>query len=278
MIPFYKMSGSGNDFILIDNRDGSLPVRDVPAFVRAVCTPRVSLGADGVILIEPSSRADFRWRFYNADGSEAEMCGNGGRCAARFAVIRGIAGEALSFETKAGLIDAEVRGSVVKLRLTDPHGLALDETVVLGGERLEVSRVNTGVPHAVCFAQDLDGLDVFSLGRGLRRHPHYAPAGTNANFVRVEGPRTLRVRTYERGVEAETLACGTGATASALTAAAKGLVSSPVDVTVQSGEILRIYFEKTPEGFRRVYLEGKTRVVCEGRLWEEAYGEASATS
>src|SRR4030043_151980 len=118
MIEFYKMSGSGNDFILIDNRDGSLDVGDVVAFVKKVCERKVSVGADGLILVERSNKVDFRWRFFNADGSEVEMCGNGGRCAARFAFLKGIAGEKVSFETVPGIIDAEGRGDVVKLRLT----------------------------------------------------------------------------------------------------------------------------------------------------------------
>src|SRR4030042_2010859 len=128
------MSGSGNSFILIDNRDGSLDVGDVVAFVKKVCEGKVSGGADGLILVERSNKVDFRWRFFNADGSEVEMCGNGGRCAARFAFLKGIAGERVSFETVAGIIDAEVRGNVVKLRLTDPHHLIMDDQIRLKNE------------------------------------------------------------------------------------------------------------------------------------------------
>jgi diaminopimelate epimerase len=271
MIEFYKMSGSGNDFILIDNRDGSLSVGDIAAFVKSICKRKVSVGADGLTVIEPSNKVDFRWRFFNADGSEVEMCGNGGRCAARFALLRGIAGEKMSFETLAGIIDAEVRGDVVKLRLTDPRDLVMDDRIQVGKQILFVHSINTGVPHVVHFVRDLEGFDVFSTGRAIRRHEHYQPAGTNADFAAVVDDHTLRVRTYERGVEEETLACGTGSVASALIAARKGFVESPVDVRVQSGETLRIHFEQTEGGFTKVYLEGKTTVIYQGKLWDEAW-------
>lgn len=271
MIDFIKMSGSGNDFILIDNRSRSLPVGNVIAFVRRVCEPKKSIGADGLILIEHSDRADFRWRFFNADGSEVDMCGNGGRCAARFAFLKGITGPTLSFETGAGIIDAEVKGDTVKLRLTDPHSLRLDEAIGVDGGNLEVSSINTGVPHVVHFTDHLDAFDVFHTGRRIRHHEHYQPAGTNANFVTVSGRHALRIRTYERGVENETLACGTGSVAAALISSAKGWTDSPVAVSVKSGEGLTIYFGRNEKGFEKVYLEGRAAVVYEGRLWEEAY-------
>ena len=273
MIEFYKMSGSGNDFILIDNRDGSLAVGDVVEFVKSVCERKISVGADGLFLIEKSDRVDFRWRFYNADGSEAAMCGNGARCAARFAYLSGIAGERMSFETGAGIIDAEVRGEIVKVRLTEPFALVMDDEIRIENTTLSVHSINTGVPHVVHFVRDPDDFDVFNTGRAIRRHEHYQPAGTNANFAAVLDNHTLRVRTYERGVEDETLACGTGSVASALIAARKGLVESPVDVRVQSGETLRIHFERTEEGFTKVYLEGNAKVVYQGMLWDEAWAK-----
>ena len=271
MIEFFKMSGSGNDFILIDNRDHSLDVGDVPAFVKAVCERKISVGADGLIIIENSGCADFRWRFFNADGSEVEMCGNGGRCAARFAVIKGIAKENLAFETKAGIIDAEVHGDVVKLRLTDPNHMRVNFSIPIEEKPYDVSFINTGVPHVIHFTEDLDVFDVFGVGRKIRYHREFQPAGTNANFVKAIDRHTIRVRTYERGVEDETLACGTGAVASALIASARGLVESPVDVRVQSGETLKIYFSATGNGFKDIYLEGNAKVVYEGRIWKEAY-------
>ena len=150
-IPFMKMSGSGNDFILVDHRKPLLSVDEMKEFARKVCRRRISVGADGLVLIERSEKADFKWRFFNADGSEAEMCGNGGRCAARFAYAKGITGSTLNFETLAGILSARVDGKRVKLEMTRPQGLKLDETVLVEGEKLSLSSLNTGVPHAVLF-------------------------------------------------------------------------------------------------------------------------------
>jgi diaminopimelate epimerase len=271
MIEFFKMSGSGNDFILIDNRDKTLSVGSLPDFVRTVCERKVSVGADGLIIIENSGVVDFRWRFFNADGSEAAMCGNGGRCAARFAFVKGITGENLSFETQAGIIDAEVKGDIVKLKLPNPHSLRVDLSIPVDGRPFEISHINTGVPHAVHFVNDLHQFDVFRVGRIIRYHEHFQPEGTNANFIEIIDRQTVMARTYERGVEDETLACGTGAVASALVSSWKGLIESPVNVRVKSGETLRIYFQKTDHGFEDIYLEGKTKLVYEGRIWDEAY-------
>ncbi len=271
MLDFFKMSGSGNDFILIDNRDGALAVGNITEFVRTVCERKVSVGADGLIIIESSQRADFRWRFFNADGSEVDMCGNGARCAARFAYIRGIAKKEMSFETAAGIIDAVVKGETVKVRLTEPHGLKTNIPIMIDGKPIGVNFVNTGVPHVVLFVDGLDRYDVFNVGRKIRYHEEFQPEGTNANFMEVIDRHAIRVRTYERGVEDETLACGTGAVASALISSWQGLVESPVDVKVKSGETLKIYFRKTDHGFEDIYLEGKANVVYEGRIWEEAY-------
>lgn len=271
MIEFYKMSGSGNDFILIDNRADELAVPNLIDFVETLCARKGSVGADGLILIEKSDRADFRWRFFNADGSEVEMCGNGGRCAARFAFLKNIAPARMSFETVAGIIDATVSGETVKLRLTDPRNLIATDELKTESGPLAVSSINTGVPHVVHFVDDLEGFDVFGTGRLIRYHEHYQPAGTNANFTRVIDGHTLQVRTYERGVEDETLACGTGSVATALIAACKGLVSSPVEVIVRSGERLKIYFEETEQGYANVYLEGGAKIIYQASLWEEAY-------
>ncbi|MDI6726693.1 MAG: diaminopimelate epimerase [Smithellaceae bacterium] len=271
MIDFYKMSGSGNDFIVIDHRDRRLDDLDIIALVKKICQRAVSVGADGLILIEESNQADFQWRFFNADGSEVEMCGNGGRCAARFAYLKGIAAENMSFVTRAGIIDATVNGSRVKIRLTDPKNLALNSETELLGKGYLLHSINTGVPHVVSYHDDLEQTDVFRLGREIRYHAAWQPAGTNANFVKVLGRHTLQVRTYERGVEDETLACGTGAVAAALISASLELVESPVEVIVRIGESLNIYFERNEAGFHKVYLEGSAQMVYEGRLWDEAY-------
>ena len=270
-IPFMKMSGSGNDFILIDHRIPFLGQAEMKEFARKVCQRRVSVGADGLILIERSEKADFKWRFFNADGSEAEMCGNGGRCAARFAHLKGIAGPSLSFETLAGIISAQVNGKRVKLQMTKPHGLKLDERISVAGAEEIFSSINTGVPHAVIFLKDLEDRDVVQMGRAIRCHSQFVPAGTNVNFVRLESPSHLSVRTYERGVEDETLACGTGVVASALVAAFKGLVTSPVSVRTRGGEILTVHFEIEGKEVKQIFFEGDVHIIYEAEMWEEAY-------
>ena len=270
-IPFSKMSGCGNDFIFIDNRTGILDPDHLGDFVPKVCAPKVSVGADGVVFIEDSRKANFRWRFFNSDGSEAEMCGNAGRCAARFAVLKGIAPEKLAFETLAGIIAAEVSGRRVKLQMIKPFGLKLDFSVQIDGNSHSLHFINTGVPHVIHFVSAASQVEVKDLGRKIRFHAHFQPAGTNANFTQVIDRKRIKVRTYERGVEDETLACGTGAVASALISAAKGFVDSPVAVETSGGEILNIHFQKKGDGFDPVFLEGDTRLVYEGELWEEAY-------
>lgn len=271
MIEFYKMSGSGNDFIIIDNRDLSLNVGDLPTFARRICERKISVGADGLFLIEPSNSVDFKWQFFNSDGSVAEMCGNGSRCVARYACLKGIAGEKMSFETIAGIISAEVKDDVVKVKLTDPSPVESGIKIEADGQKFILDRIDTGVPHAVVFTDDLDDFDVYNNGRKIRYHERFVPRGTNADFVVVIDRHKIRVRTYERGVENETLACGTGMVAAALTAAQRGLVESPVDVLVQSGETLRIYFEKQNGSWREIYLEGRVKMVYHGFLFEEAY-------
>jgi len=272
-LAFTKMSASGNDFILINNFEQRLSLEEGSFLASRLCRRALSVGADGLILIEPprSEGAQFSWRFYNADGSEAEMCGNGGRCAARFAVLEGLAKSPLAFDTLAGLIRAEVSGEIVKIQLTPPQDLALDLEIEVEGRPYRLSFINTGVPHVVLFWEgDLSQAPVRTLGRAIRFHSRFAPAGTNVNFVSPIGPQEIMVRTYERGVEDETLACGTGATACALISAAKGLVSPPVKVLTSGGERLVIHFSQKGNDAKRVFLEGKARVIYRASLAEEA--------
>lgn len=269
-IPFSKLNGSGNDFLLIDNRNGAVKGIDLSRFAAKVCDRSRSIGADGMIFLERSRRADFRWKFFNADGSVAEMCGNGGRCAARFATERGIAGRSMAFETLAGIIHASVSGRRVKLQMTRPRDLALDRTLTLRGEKILYSFVNTGVPHAVVFVRALESVDLAALGRGIRRHRAFAPRGTNVDFAQVRGG-TVWMRTYERGVEGETLACGTGAVACGIVCAAQGLVRPPVTVRTRGGDFVVVHFEPRGKGFGDVYLEGDTLWSCDGVIGEEAY-------
>jgi len=279
-IPFFKMTGTGNDFIVVDNREGLLDADRCQNLVRQACRRKLSVGADGMILIERDPEVDFKWRFFNADASEAEMCGNGARCAARFAYLKGIVSQPrLAFRTLAGIIKAEITGSRVKVQMTQPHSLETGIHLEVNGSPFDLDFINTGVPHVVCFAsnaQELESTDVSTWGRALRSHPHFQPAGTNVNFVYLQDAHHVAVRTYERGVEGETLACGTGAIASALISAVRDRAIPPVEVQTRSGETLTIYLDPAgsthhPDAmqFKEVYLEGEARVVYEADLWEE---------
>jgi diaminopimelate epimerase len=279
-IHFYKMTGTGNDFILIDNRKRLIDADDCQEFVRRICRHKLSVGADGVILIENDSEVDFRWRFFNADASEAEMCGNGARCAARFAYLTGIVDNPrIAFRTLAGIIKAELLDVKVKVQMIPPHDLRTDLKTKAAGRTFSLDFINSGVPHAVWFAngeKELESADVLRWGHDIRFHESFQPAGTNVNFVYVHDQNHMAVRTYERGVEGETLACGTGAIASVLVSAARALVASPVEVRTRSGEPLTIYFQfsRDPKHaedieFKEVSLEGEARVVYEADLWHE---------
>jgi len=266
-IKFSKMNGAGNDFVVLDNRDGR--VKEYPEFVRRVCRRRLGVGADGAMFVENSSRADFRMRYFNSDGSEAEMCGNGGRCIARFAYLKGIAGPSLSFETIAGTYRAEVRGERVLLEMLPPKDLRLQFELDIGDREIVVNFADTGVPHVVAFGEDVDRVPVRELGRRIREHERFAPAGTNVNFAQVMDRHTIKLRTYERGVEDETLACGTGTVAAAVLGALLGRVEPPVSVLTKSGVVLTVHFRKEGKAIKEVLLEGDAVLVFEGELSDE---------
>ena len=270
-IPFYKMSGSGNDFIIIDNRRPAVDEGDLKRLIVGACRRKMSVGADGLILVEDTDRADFKWRFYNSDGSRAEMCGNGARCVSRFAYLTGIAGKRLSFLTDVGLVSAVVDGGNVRIKMTDPTDLRAEASLDIGGTSLSYRFINTGVPHAVFEVEDLEGLDVVTIGREVRHHPAFAPGGTNANFIRRSGAAALSIRTYERGVEDETLACGTGNVAAALVSALRHGTPSPIKLLTRSGEYLTIHFDRDKERFSNVFMEGGARVIYRGELCREAW-------
>ena len=268
-IQFTKMSGSGNDFIIIDNRVPVLDDDKKRDFVRRVCDRKMSIGADGVIFVEDSDRADIKWDFYNEDGSSAEMCGNGGRCVARYAVEKNIAPAKMTLETLAGIIGAEVNDTTVKVKLTAPEDLRQDIAVALNGTQYQVDSLNTGVPHAIIYSDNIEDVNVKEAGHGVRFHDAFAPAGTNVDFVEKTGDHTLKIRTYERGVEDETLACGTGVVASALLSYYKKMVQPPVEVETRGGDILKVDFEVTNgKADSGVYLEGPARIAFEGTLVE----------
>ncbi|NLX19874.1 MAG: diaminopimelate epimerase [Desulfobulbus sp.] len=270
-IPFWKMNGAGNDFIIIDHRQPLVPQEKMAEFSRLLCRRKFSVGADGVFFVEPSTRADFSWRFFNSDGSEAEMCGNGARCVARFAYMQGIAAARMQFETLAGLVEASVADTRVAIRMTPPHSFLFDRQIELDGQKFLVHSVDTGVPHAVLFTDNIDTIDVVGLGRLIRHHPDFAPAGTNVNFIgrTADG---FRIRTYERGVEDETLACGTGAAAGALIAAAKGFAESPVAMITSGGVALTVQLvEREDREAAMVLLRGPAHIVYKGEITAEAF-------
>ncbi|SRR5579884_3144510 len=269
-IPFWKISGSGNDFIMIDHRTPLIAPEEMKHFISKVCRRGLSVGADGVILIEPSSKADYKWHYYNADGGEVEMCGNGSRCVARFAYLNKIAPAKHTIETLAGLVQAEVIGDRVRVQLPDPHDLRLDLKIDIDGKTYSGHFVNTGVPHVVYFVDDVDKTDVVNLGRATRHHSLFAPRGTNANFISVTDRQNLKIRTYERGVEDETLACGTGAIAAAIITTALGKTAPPVSLLTRGGILLGVHFTQEGRTFKNITLEGDARIVYKGEILEEA--------
>jgi diaminopimelate epimerase len=266
VLNFTKMNGAGNDFVLIDNRAQESKIsRDQ---VVRLCDRHRGVGADGVIVLVPcrSGKADWAWEFFNSDGSVGEMCGNGARCFGRF--VQKLTGvrDTFTFETEAGVITARFQGDLVTVNLTAPSALRLNEQLPLAAGPQTVHSVNTGVPHAVLFVPDADQAMVLQWGPEIRRHPHFAPKGTNVNFVQVLGPGRIRVRTFERGVEGETLACGTGVTASALISSRVHRFGSPVNVRVQGGDELEVSFEEKNGGFADVRLTGPAEFVFSGKI------------
>ncbi len=260
---FTKMNGAGNDFVMLDNRD--LSHRLDKAAIARLCDRHRGVGADGLLAVEPAQDgADFRMRYYNADGGEADMCGNGARCFARFASRLGGKTGAITFETQAGVIGARLLGDEVQLAMSAPHSLAPGAELTAADEKLTVHFLNTGVPHAVVFVADLQKTDIVRLGAALRYHAHFAPKGTNANFAGKLADGAIEIRTYERGVEGETLACGTGVTAAALIFARLTGATSPVAVRVRGGDTLQVGFEADGEGWKNVTLTGPADFVFEG--------------
>ena len=264
-IPFWKMHGAGNDFLLVDDLAGQFPFTDT-AWLKRICTRKTGVGCDGVILIQTSTRADFFMRFINPDGMEVDMCGNGARCVARLAFDLNMVSSEMSIETLAGVLKAEVKQESVCLHLMDPTDWELEKTLELDGETLRYSSVNTGVPHVVLEVNGLESLDVESLGRKIRYHREFFPGGTNADFMQITGRHNVRVRTYERGVEAETLACGTGIVATGLVAGRLGKVIAPVDVECANGDILNVAFDLTEKIAENISLTGPAQYVFKGEL------------
>lgn len=277
-IEFFKLHGSGNDFVVIDNRSLQLIPQLMPLWAQKICARAFGVGADGLIFLdhptEGHPNVDYIWHFFNADGSRPRMCGNGSRCAAFLAHRLGMAKAVHTFGTDAGPIRAEVfpKTNLVKVQLTPLQGMQTHISLPLStGQPLEAHFVDTGVPHAVILTEDVNTLDVARLGKELRFHPHFAPAGANINFVQVLDKKHLILRTYERGVEAETYACGTGAAASAVVVHSLGRADSDVAVTTSGGDRLDIFLRG-----ETVYLQGNATLVFTGKLELQALGLASS--
>jgi diaminopimelate epimerase len=262
-LKIHKLTGSGNDFVVVDNRTGIVPEWAAPDLSRAICARGLSVGADGLILLERSARADFRMRIFNPDGSEAEMCGNGSRCACLVAFELGAARASMTVETLAGVIEGTVNGNAVRVKMPDVKGFEkVDLDMEDGNQRFYF--LDTGVPHAVTFVSDLEKQDVAGRGRTVRYHARFRPRGTNVDFVgKARGDR-ITIRTYERGVEGETLACGTGCVAAAISHCLAAGASGPIVVRVRSGEELTISFDRVGDGFENVFMEGAVKKVFEG--------------
>ena len=265
MLRFTKMNGAGNDFVMLDNRDGTIQLSREQ--IARICDRHRGVGADGILLLEePANGADFRMRYYNADGGEAEMCGNGARCFARFAnKVAGAAGQ-ISFETPAGVIGAQLHGESVTLQMSEPKDLRLNLSVPAAEDYEALHFINSGVPHVVVPVPRVDDVDVRRDGARIRRDAVFAPKGANVNFLEKRGPASIAIRTYERGVEDETLACGTGVVASALIFSATENVKGPINVLVRGGSELSVDFEKNGQDFRAVTLSGPAEFVFEGTI------------
>lgn len=269
-IRFTKASGAGNDFVIMDNRRGDLPA-DKARLARAVCSRHFGVGGDGLLLLETSDRADFRMEYYNADGSYGGMCGNGARCLARYASVRCVPEQSMKLECLGYIYSATIIGERIILAMKDPVDYR-SSLVFNDVHPTDWSFINTGSPHVVGFLESLEGIDVDGVGRKLREDSRFSPEGTNVNFVQVMDANAIGLRTYERGVEAETLACGTGTVAAAIIAHLEKKLESPVRVKVKSGEVLEVAFTSEGKKISGVSLAGSARLLFDG---EFSYDESA---
>jgi diaminopimelate epimerase len=261
---FVKLTGAGNDFVAVDNLHGALGSTDQGTLARTLCDRHFGIGADGLLVIESSDKADFRMMYYNADGSLGGMCGNGGRCAAFYARSLGLTAQPLRFEALDFVYQAEFVADTVRLSMKDPADIARSILVQLPDGPLTVHGIDTGSPHIVTFVKDLGGVSVDKMGRTLREHPRFAPKGTNVNFVQRLEDGGVAMRTYERGVEAETLACGTGSIASAVIAHLEFGLKPPIRVRTWSSQYLDVDFKSQGCQITDVKLQGPAVSVFAG--------------
>lgn len=265
MLRFTKMNGAGNDFVMIDNRAGDVHLS--PQQIAKICDRHRGVGADGILLIESAANgADFRMRYYNSDGGEAEMCGNGARCFARFVEREAGTQKKVTFETPAGVIGAQLQGEQVQLTMSEPRDARFDFEISAGDRKWRAHFINSGVPHVVVPVSKIESVDVKGKGAAIRHHAMFAPSGVNVNFLEKRGAKEIAIRTYERGVENETLACGTGVVASALIFAATEKMDGPIAVLVRGGSKLSVDFRRDGTRFRDVTLTGPAEFVFEGTI------------
>lgn len=265
-VPFSKYSGCGNDFILFDNRNLVFP-DEKKSSIQQICHRQKGIGADGLILWEHSTTADYKMRIFNADGSEAEMCGNGIRCLLKFMLQKGLREKQYTIETIGQICSVEPEKENVLVEMPLPKDLHWDKFLHLNNESYQIHYLNVGVPHVILFVdeeEDLATIDLTTLGPAIRYHPDFAPKGTNVNIVKMLKSQYLAIRTYERGVEQETLACGTGASASAIAAAYKLNMPSPITLLTSSKEELVVDFANNDDKYTNVKLKGPARLVFTG--------------
>lgn len=272
---FYKMQGAGNDFIIINNMKLNIPVYKLPSIAKKLCQRKLSIGADGFMVVDyPEGDADFKMRFYNRDGSEGEMCGNGARCISRYAYVNNLAGKKMTFETGAGIIYSEViEGRLVKVLLNKPEVIKLDNDIEIDGIKYECSYIelgNPGLPHAVVKynLQHADESKLREAGKKIRYYEGFSK-GANVNFFEVTDKNSALVKTYERGVEDFTLACGTGSASTAVALMLKGyLTGDRAKIAVDGGELF-VEVERTNNNVDKLYLIGTTNIVAIGEVKDE---------
>ena len=263
-LKFVKMSGAGNDFILLDNLDSSLDTLITAELIKKLCIRGLSVGADGLLELRSDPEYAFRMKYYNSDGREAEMCGNGGRCIAGFAASMGmVSGNAVfRFISDSGVHSAAVTGQDdVRLWMTEPEVHYLDRSLEMESVQLHLSLIDTGVPHAVVMLDGSETVSFSDIAPIIRKHKMFGQQGANVDFVRITGKSELEIRTWERGVEGETLACGTGAVASAICAWKNHEMELPVCIKVKSGRTLKVGMDNL--GW---WLQGEARIVYSGVL------------
>ena len=259
------MSGAGNDFVLLSGGGFSGP--ELKRLAVKLCAPKTAIGADGLLYVKKISKTGAGLRYFNSDGSEA-FCGNGSRCAAWWAYVSGLVKEErFSLCTIRGVLPVEITArETVKMRMPGVSAVELNYRGRYPAPVKKVHFLDTGVPHAVIPLKDLGSVDVERLGRLLRHHKAFGPAGANVNFVNLKG-RVMHIRTYERGVEAETLACGTGITAGAITLGIEKGLKCPVEVIARSGEKFKVWFKACPAGSAHdIYIQGPAKIVFEGEI------------